>query len=180
MKKLFLKLGIIFILSCFKAYSGIIVPVTYVLAINGETPFSHTFYNDSLGVSDFSESILGSSLIGSADVASNNYLINGGIYTNCENGSCSDGLYVIQARVQPLSITLNNATSQIIVDLRGQIGSQNLSDSYFNIDFINSNTGTLPYRADIQIVGDLKETSINSDSETGTYTGTFTISAAVF
>jgi hypothetical protein len=78
--------------------------------------------------------------------------------------------------VFPTRVMLQGEGSSVALDLRGTIGDVPVGDSNQCVNLQNYGLHpTLPWQANIQIIGDLDESSFSTNTRAGTYTGTFTI-----
>ncbi|MDJ0626147.1 MAG: hypothetical protein QNJ31_07260 [Candidatus Caenarcaniphilales bacterium] len=162
---------------------GINIPLIITISINGSSP-GGLFYNSTLSPSSFSASSDMNVLVASQSIPSDDYFINGAIYTNCGfnrgGGNSCNAQRTATAQVSPLRVIMSNGSSQIAVDLKGRIGERSLSSSPRVIRFRrNSPVFFEPWKADIQIVGDVDESTIDINDAEGDYTGTFQITAVI-
>jgi hypothetical protein len=173
-------LSLVFVLCQFSVASqadtnggGIVVPSVLVLKINEEVP-GGAYYNSSLGPSQLHTQTFLSGW--NADSKpSQDFKILGGIYTNCTGLICNGSNAVI-AQIFPINLSLYNGTSEIKVTLHGQIGGRAISLGVQPITLNRTNLITvLPWQANIEIIGDIDESSFSLLDRPGTYGGSFTI-----
>jgi hypothetical protein len=172
----------LFLSSSQRAQAQIVIEPTILLSINGAMPGGQ-YYNGALGPSKFSDEATIAAMTQGYGSPSQNYIINGAIYTNCnrEVTSSSCGNFTINATVSPTRIIFQNGLSQIAVDLYGQIGGEPISSSPRPITNFQrtNNISTLPWQASITIIGDVDESTISLSDDAGTYVGNFTIEAII-
>ncbi len=150
------------------------------VAVNGATP-GGTYYNTSLGPSTFDYNATITDLT-SGIPATNEYIINGAIYTNCgRDGDCS-GNGGMTVNIIPMNITMLNGTESVQVNLSGTIGGVAINGAGQAINPKFNNTGlisTMRWQANMQIFGNVLNSTVGSRKRAGTYTGTFTIQVTI-
>lgn len=159
----------------------IIVPPAIALSING-TSNTSIYYNSTLGPSTFDYQATLNDLTSSA-AGVNEYTINGALYTNCgRNGNCNGngGVYL---DVIPMKVTMTNAGQNVTLNLSGTVGGKTISTSSGRASSLTfTNTGnilTLPWKANLQIKGDLDSTTLNTRLKPGTFSGTMTVQITI-
>lgn len=154
------------------------VPLIYLISINSNKAGGQ-LYNSLVGPSKLSRN-LDSFNWKQGKQPTNDYQINGAIYTNCPTDRCN-GNNGILVEVSPNPLKLTNGYSEITMDLRGLIGTQVISENSGKSGVklkkspISINLG---WQSDIEIIGDIDESSISFEDRPGDYTGTFTIQAS--
>ncbi|MDX1920631.1 MAG: hypothetical protein SFU25_07870 [Candidatus Caenarcaniphilales bacterium] len=151
------------------------VPIVIVIGVNGESAGGSN-YNLALGPSRLSvQTRPNTSHLGSNP--SNDYLINGAVYTNCPSLICT-GSNGIMVEVQPLRVIMQNGSSEIAVNLRGTIGNKSITSGLQSADLLNLGIlSTLPWQSNVQVIGDIDESTVSIEDRPGGYFGSFTIKA---
>ncbi len=166
--------------SIIPANAAIIVPPIIAVSVNGATS-GGTFYNSQLGPSKFDYTATLNDIAGTSSSGTHDYLINGAVYTNCgANGNCN-GNGSVAVEVIPFKLTLLNGTDNVSMNITGQVGNKVLSSGKAT-DFKFKRTNTIPaapWQADLQLFGDLDQTTISTRTKPGDYSGVFTIQMTV-
>ena len=154
------------------------VPLIVLISINGERA-SGQLYNSLIGPSRLSQNSNSFTWKGLKQ-QTDDYKVNGAIYTNCPNNVC-DGSNGVTVQVSPNPVKLSNGYSEVSVDLRGRIGNKNIekNNGKASANLKRSPIATnLGWQSDIEIIGDIYESTISLDDRPGDYLGTFTIEAS--
>lgn len=155
------------------------VPLIFLISINSNKAGGQ-LYNSLVGPSKLSRN-LDSFNWKQGKQQTNDYQINGAIYTNCPTSRCN-GNNGILVEVSPNPLKLTNGYSEITMDLRGSIGNKNIDKAKKGKNSINLKKSpistNLGWQSDIEIIGDIDESSISFEDRPGDYTGTFTIQAS--
>jgi len=153
------------------------IPLIILISINSERP-SGRLYNSLVGPSKLSKNSNSLSLSGLKQ-ETDDYKINGAIYTNCPNNRCN-GSNGINVEVSPNPIKLSNGYSEVSVDLRGSVGNKAIrNNGAKSINLKRSPIATnLGWQSDIEIIGDIDESTFSLNDRPGDYIGTFTIEAS--
>jgi hypothetical protein len=165
-----------------KAEAGpgtIFLPGTLALSVNGSTS-GGTYYNSSLGPSTFSYEASFNDLLNGT--AGKNYIINGGIYTNCgANGNCS-GNGRVWFQVIPNVVVMQSSADTVNVKLTGTVGNRTIDNTgkATNLRFKPTlNVPTLPWQADVQVFGNIDNKFLSTKTKPGTYNGVFTMQVTI-
>lgn len=160
-----------------KAYSDTVIEVPTMMTININNEQGSGLYNNPLAGTSKLSATLDMSRGVKYGLPTEDYKINGGIFTNCSPTVCngSSGLMV---EVAPLVVSMINGTSEVKVHLRGYIGGKAISTTAQAVALQELDlVPTLPWVSTIQIIGDIDETSVGINDRPGEYFGSFTIKA---
>lgn len=159
----------------------IVLPPIMVLSFNngyGDNPY----YNDNLPDSNtYAKSTL-VSILEEKDIVSEDYHIYGAVYTNCLYNQCS-GSEKVFLQLSQDEIPLYNGIDEIKVKLSAFVGGVSFGMKPQDIDSVKIEKDPkhkeTPYKADIEIIGDIDEGSVDITKSTGLYRGVFTITATL-
>lgn len=160
--------------------ADIVVPPIVVIQFNHNNSHSK-YYNRSLPESILSAESSFSSILSTVDSPSEDYRIYGSVYTNCVPSECSTigGIYLELSK--SLMILENDRGKTMKVDLRGTIEGENIKVGSNLVSFIQTNdVQELPWKANLSIIGDVRESTVTPAHDAGIYFGVLTVKVTMF